>query len=139
MSLYDSEGHEGKNDAALKAQKVVQVGLDANGVPRQMGVTAAGAMSIEGSLIALTGGQSSKVSISSASAASAAFTVSMVIATPTADCFFRQGAAPEALADGTDQLLLANNTYRITGIVSGNKLAFITTGAAGTVYISPGA
>ena len=41
MSLYDSEGHEAKNDATLHAQKVVTVCLDANGVERPAGVDGA--------------------------------------------------------------------------------------------------
>lgn len=98
---------------------------------------------------ALTGGQSSVVSISGASAQSAAFAQPAVPApqtgdldatiTPTVDCFVRQGTNPTALADGTDQILLGGNTYRLSGILVGNKLAFITSGAAGSVYITPGA
>lgn len=96
------------------------------------------------SIKALTGGQSSVVAISAASAQSAALTMNStdqtdVLVTPTVDCFMRQGSAPVAVSDGTDQILLAGNTYRVSGIVNGNKLAFITTGAAGSVYISPGA
>ena len=91
------------------------------------------------SLSALTGGQSSAVSISGTSAQSAAITTGIAVVTPTVDCFFRQGSNPTALSNGTDQLLLGGNTYRISGITSGNELAFITTGATGTVYITPGA
>jgi hypothetical protein len=91
------------------------------------------------SLNALSGGQSSAVAISGTTAASAAITAGSVVATPTVDCFFRVGAAtPTAVSNGTDQILLGGNTYRISGITSGHMLAFITTGAAGTVYVSPG-
>jgi len=92
------------------------------------------------SLQALSGGQSSSVAISATSAASAAITAGHAVVTPTVDCFFRAGAAtPTALSDGTDQILLGGNTYRISGITSGHMLAFKTTAATGTVYISPGA
>jgi hypothetical protein len=91
------------------------------------------------SIVALTGGQSAAVAISAVSAQSAAITMPSVVVTPTVDCFFRQGANPTALSNGTDQILLATNSYRISGIVSGNKLAFITASGSGTVYITPGA
>jgi hypothetical protein len=38
--------------------------------------------------------------------------------------------------DGTDQIFLGGNTYRVSGIVIGFKLAFKTTGATGSVYIT---
>ena len=85
----------------------------------------------------LTGGQSSSVSISGTSAQSAAFTSGECVVTPTVDCFVRQGSNPTALANGTDQILLGGNQYRIEGISNSNKLAFITSGSTGTVYISP--
>lgn len=90
------------------------------------------------SIWSLTGGQSESVAISGTSAQSAAITGTHAVVTPTIDCFFRQGASPTALADGTDQILLGGNQYRISGIVNGNLLAFITTGGTGTVYITPG-
>ena len=95
------------------------------------------------------GGDSSQVAISGANAQSAAFAFTDpngravgsgdVVVTATVDCFFRQGANPTALANGTDQFLLAGNTVRLSGILTGNKLAFITSGATGTVYLTPGA
>jgi hypothetical protein len=90
------------------------------------------------------GGASQKVAVSAASAQSAAITISPtgnqdVMVTPDIDVFVRQGSSPIAVADGTDILLLAGNSYRLSGIVNGNKLAFITGGGAGFVYISPGA
>ena len=93
------------------------------------------------SLVALTGTQSEPVTISATSAESSAILTSTVVVTPSVDCFFRQGTdgANTALSDGTDQILLAFNSYRITGVVSGNTLAFKTTGASGTVYVTPGA
>ena len=90
------------------------------------------------SIIALTGGQSASVAISTASAQSFAITSGSAVVTPTVDCFFRQGSNPTALSNGTDQVLFANNSYRIANITSGNKLAFITGAGTGTVYLSPG-
>jgi hypothetical protein len=94
---------------------------------------------MEHSLIALSGGQSEAIAISAVSAQSSTITTGFAVVTPTVDCFFRAAADPTAVADGTDQYLLANNTYRISGITSGHKLAFIVLSASGTVYISPGA
>lgn len=103
-------------------------------------ITAAGASLVtEQSIVALTGGQSAAVVISTTSAQSAAITAGSAVVAPTVDCFFRQGTNPTALSNGTDQILLAGNAYRINGITSGDKLAFITASGSGTVYISPGA
>ena len=85
------------------------------------------------------GGTSQSVAISTTSAQSAALSFGTAVVTPTANCFVRQGSNPTALANGTDQYLVANNSYRLTGIVPGNKLAFITGTGTGTVYITPGA
>ena len=87
----------------------------------------------------LPGGESTKISVSSVSAQSAVLTAESYLVTPDTTCFVRQGSNPTALSNGTDQILLANNTYRITPIVSGYKLAFITTAASGLVYLTPNA
>lgn len=83
------------------------------------------------------GGTSAKLAISGASAQSAAVALNAtaLIVTPDTTCFFRMGANPTALADGTDQILVANQQYRI-GVTPGLKLAFITSGSAGNVYIT---
>lgn len=95
------------------------------------------------SLNVLSGGQSTAVAISGTSAQSAAFSfgekTGEVVVTPTVDCFVRQGANPTALANGTDQFLIGGNMYRLEGVEPGNKLAFITSGGTGTVYITPSA
>lgn len=96
----------------------------------------------EHSLNILSGGQSSVVAASTSSAQSATFTFpgvtsGYVVITPLVNCFVRQGENPTALADGTDQLLLANNSYRVF-VNSGNKLAFITPSGTGNVYLTPG-
>lgn len=85
------------------------------------------------------GGVSSVVSISGTSAQSATLNTQLVLITPTADCFVRAGANPTALADGTDMFLLGGNSYRVILPGSGLKLAFITSGGTGSVYITPGA
>ena len=96
----------------------------------------------EHSLNILEGGLSSTVSISTISAQSATFTfpaaqAGYVLVTTDANCFVRQGTNPTALSDGTDQILLANQTYRCW-VNSGNKLAFKTASGTGTVYLTPG-
>lgn len=96
----------------------------------------------EHSLNILEGGQSSQLAISTTSAQSAAFTfpaapAGYVLITSAADCFVRQGTNPTALSNGTDQIILANQTYRCW-VNSGNKLAFITASGTGTVYMTPG-
>lgn len=82
------------------------------------------------------GGSCQAVSISGTSAQSAAITAALVHITPTVDVFVREGADPTALATGVDELLLAGITQS-KRITSGNKLAFKTSGATGTVYIAP--
>lgn len=82
-------------------------------------------------------GKSQVVSISGTSAQSAVINAEHVIVTPTTDCFVRQGANPTATSDGTDLFLLGLSTYRLD-IPRGAKLAFKTTGATGSVYITPG-
>lgn len=87
-----------------------------------------------------TGGLSQVVAISGTSAQSSVLTTVGgvdALVTPTVDCFVRQGANPTALSNGTDMILLGGNTYRLSGIASGNRLAFITSGAAGSVFITP--
>lgn len=95
------------------------------------------------SLAVDTGGLSQAVSVSSTSAQSAAISAvtvvsgeAYVVATPTVDVFVRQGVSPTAVADGTDQFLMANVAYRLL-VTPGNKLAFKTSGSSGTVYLTP--
>lgn len=95
--------------------------------------------SIEYSLPALAGGQSSVVAVSGTSAQSAVIGFPSCVVTPTVDVFFRKGANPTAVSDGTDQILLANNSYRLHGLAASDKLAFKTGGATGNVYLTPGA
>jgi hypothetical protein len=90
------------------------------------------------SIVVDEGARSQAVAISSTSAQSAVIKTEDVIATPTVDVFVRQGANPTAVSDGTDILLLASTTYRLA-VKPGNKLAFKTSSASGTVYLTPGA
>lgn len=94
---------------------------------------------VEYSIAAMTGGQSAAIAVSGISAPSGVLGQSYVVVTPDTNVFFRRGPTPVALANGTDQILLANQTYRLYGFSQGDKLAFITSGAAGNVYITPGA
>ena len=83
-----------------------------------------------------SGGQSSKVTVSVASAQSGALACKSLILCSTVNCFIRQGANPTAVGDGTDQFLPAYAPFRYAGFKSGNKIAVI--GAAdGTLYITP--
>jgi len=83
-------------------------------------------------------GLSQALAISSTSAQSAAILTDSAIVTPTIDCFVRQGSNPTAASDGSDMFLLGSVSYRLA-LPRGNKLAFKTTAASGTVYITPGA
>jgi hypothetical protein len=47
------------------------------------------------------------------------------------------GLNPTAVSDGTDQILLANQQYRIIPIIPGYKIAFILAIGTGNVYITP--
>lgn len=92
------------------------------------------------SLIATTGGTSSKVAVSTASAQSALISAQYVVVIADVNVFFRRGANPTAVSDGTDQLLIANTPYRLVGHkVGGEKYAFITATGTGNVYITPDA
>jgi hypothetical protein len=50
----------------------------------------------------------------------------------------RRAANPTAVVD-TDLLIPGGLVVRLSGIKDGEKLAFITSGAAGNVWIYPGA
>ena len=80
------------------------------------------------------GGACQKIAISSTSAQSASIP-NVVHITPTVDCFVREDVNPVALSNGTDHFLAAGATQEFK-IKNGNKLAFITTAATGTVYIA---
>lgn len=101
--------------------------------------------SIEISLDLNTGGTSQKIAISATSAQSNAAAAGSsenkggpikYVITPDTDCFVRKGANPTAVSDGTDQLLKANTRYRVE-LMDGEKMAFVTSAAAGFVYITP--
>lgn len=93
----------------------------------------------EESVVALKGGTCAAVAISTTSAKSAAILTGRVVLFSSAECFFRQGADPTALSDGTDQILPASTMLRVVDIETGNKLAFKTASGTGTVYIAPAA
>lgn len=85
-----------------------------------------------------TGGTSQAIAVSTSSAQSAVIqSAGFVVITPTVDVFCRRGPSPVALADGTDQILLAGFSYRVAGLVAGDRIAFIAS-VAGTVYLTAG-
>lgn len=77
------------------------------------------------------------VAVSGSSAQSAALTGADVIAIPTVDCFVVRGRDPTATTACLP--LLANLAWRLTGIRPDEKLAFITSGGTGTVYLTDNA
>src|SRR5574341_332609 len=94
------------------------------------------------------GGNGAKIAISGASAQSAALSLKPsptaggadarfdVLVYVSVDCFVRNGSNPTAVVD-TD-IPLAAGLYRLSGINDGDKLAFITSGAAGFAWVYPG-
>lgn len=90
------------------------------------------------SIIVDTGARSQALAISSTSAQSAVINADYCLVTLTTSAFVRQGSNPTATSDGTDIFLLADVTYRLN-IPRGVKLAFKTSSASGTAYITPGA
>ncbi len=92
----------------------------------------------EVSLVADSGGLSQAVALSTTSAQTAVLNCNYVLVELTAAGFYRQGANPTALSDGTDQYLAANVKYRVN-ITPGNKLAFKLATGTGTAYVTPGA
>jgi hypothetical protein len=82
---------------------------------------------------------SSKLAVNATSAQSAVFTATSYLVTTDVDVFVTTGASPTALADGTDQILLAGNSYRILPLIVGERFAFITSGGSGNVYLTPNA
>lgn len=94
----------------------------------------------EVSLVPNFGGTAQKVTVGAASsAASAAFTEDCyVLVTTKVEVFMRtglSGTTPTAVPD-TDQILLANNSYRVGPVAKNSKLAFYSV-AGGDVYITP--
>lgn len=85
------------------------------------------------------GGSSQAIAVSGVSAQSAILNFEQYVITPTVDVFVRQGENPTALANGTDMILLGGLSYRVRNVKQGNLMAFITSGATGTVYLTPGA
>lgn len=98
-------------------------------------------MMFEYSMKAQTGGTASKVTVATATSAQSVVLGDAygVVVTPSVDVFFRRGVNPVSVSDGTDQIMIAGNSYRLVGFSGFDKLAFIAVSAAGTVYLSPAA
>lgn len=97
---------------------------------------------IEYTLAAAVPGTSQKISIVTPGTAVVTAVLpdntDVVVVTPKVECFFRRSASANATSDGTDQYLLANNTYRLFGFKSGDRISF-NGPTAGDIYITPGA
>lgn len=90
----------------------------------------------EFSLSADEGGRSQAVAISGTSAQSAPINAETCLVHSTVDTFFRMGSNPTAMVNGTDMFLPQATTFRLA-VRPGERLAFRTAGATGTVYITP--
>lgn len=95
---------------------------------------------VEQSVVIPDAARSQKKTLDATSRTSDAIDAPSFVFAPTVDCFVRAGLAPAAVNDGTDLFLYGGNIYRvISGWTPGWKLAFITAGQAGSIYITPGA
>lgn len=94
----------------------------------------------------LSGGQSTKVALSTAAAQGPVVTAPTqskgqpvkCLVTLDSNGFIRKGTNPTAVADGTDQILLANNTYRIE-LMDGERVSVVLASGTGNMYFTPGA
>lgn len=89
-------------------------------------------------ILTLSPGQSQKITVSTTSTQSAPIDSTSCTIYSDVDCYVRQGAAPVALSNGSDQFIPAGTFLRLEGITRGNKLGIIGA-AAGTVFLTPGA
>jgi hypothetical protein len=87
----------------------------------------------------LSGGQSFKLSTSTTSIQTPVLSETVYTVTSDSNCFIRMGTNPVAVSDGSDQLMLANQTYRFQPIIPGYKIAFILASGTGNIYMSPNA
>ena len=97
-------------------------------------------LAIEGSVVLpAVGGISQRIEVSGTSAQSTVFSDNTTVYMHnTIGVYVRQGTNPTALATGAD-LFIPIGTWRLTGIIDENKLAFITKGGVGEVHLTPGA
>lgn len=96
----------------------------------------------------LSGGQSVNIAMTTTSAQGPVMTLPTnhppagvpvkVLLTPDTTCFIRKGSNPTALSDGTDQTLLAGNTYRAELMV-GERIAVILASGTGNLKYTPNA
>lgn len=96
-------------------------------------------MTKENSITANVGGTSEVVVVGAAASAptlqSATTDGEYWIVTVKAECFMRKGLAPVA-APNVDQILLANQSFRVGPLNKNDKLAFYSV-AGGNVYVTP--
>ena len=80
-----------------------------------------------------------RVAVTAVSAATLPIDAAAVIVTVTAGCFVIRGTAPTAVAQ-TSMWLAPNIPYRLRGLLAGDRLAFVTTGAlTNDAYVTPDA
>lgn len=87
-------------------------------------------------LVVEGGGTSQQLNVSTTSVQSAPIASPRVFVFSEVPCFMRHGSSPTAVADGTDQYLPGGTPVRLA-LPSGNRLAFISTGGTGKVYLTP--
>lgn len=91
----------------------------------------------EQSILIQTSARGQTISVSGTSAQAAAFPETEAYICATVDCFCIAGDNPTATTSCT--FIPANIPLRLYGWKPGQKLAFITGGGTGTVYLTPGA
>jgi len=113
------------------------VGKDSSDDPVAVGVTASGQLMTSGDVgPEAHDGQGESVSYTGTAGTSAAITGTIIDVTCTTDAFVAIGAAPTAVADGTDYFVSGGLTYRFP-ITSGNKISAIQLSSGGTMYVHP--
>jgi hypothetical protein len=95
------------------------------------------------SLAVPSGPSGRALAISGTSAQTPVLTGGNVVVKADVECFVTRGTNPTAVLPTTGgtlggTLLVAGAQYRLTGIKEGERLAFITSGASGTVFYTEG-
>lgn len=101
-------------------------------------------MALETSIRPQTTASSETKTVTAAASHSSIFTclpgvATSAVVTVTTDTYMRMSASDSTApaADGTDQLLLSGNQYRVEPIPDGHYLHFIRKSADGSVFITP--
>lgn len=78
-----------------------------------------------------------RIATSGTSAASAAITANLVLVRSNVDCFISVGAAPTATTGTATSFPIVANELFALPLASGQKVAAITSGASGVLYLMP--